>query len=296
MFPPFQFFLAPAVRGLIASQDHLHQLYLGGPRTMDDGLKGNIVKLGDIWISLDETVNGQHHVSHVQRTGVLARGVLYYCKQPAGKALCEQQSDWHLLQERAGVNLTHYSAAVIAQNFSDENGKTLYGVCISAGQLTGSSSDPVLDDDFTFWCSNEVEQNSWVAVLSECLQKQQDWPSKEPRSVMENMLKLVTERHTVQVDVGTGPKSTLGLVVTGVRIVSIVPGSPASLPQKNLLTQKVVRIEVGDCLVNVDGKDVTGDNAPEVLRGNDEVGSLARIRLQKNRVGASEVVEVLIRR
>jgi hypothetical protein len=52
-------------------------------------------------------------------------------------------------------------------------------------------------------------------TLTECMQQQQDWPSTEPRGVMEDMIHLVRDRHIVKVDAGSGPKSTLGLVVTG---------------------------------------------------------------------------------
>ena len=34
--------------------------------------------------------------------GVLARGVLYFCKVAVGAAVCDEQSDWHLLRERTG--------------------------------------------------------------------------------------------------------------------------------------------------------------------------------------------------
>ena len=96
----------------------------------------------------------------------------------------------------------------------------------------------------------------------------------------------------------TGPKSTLGLVVTGIRIVSIVPGAPASMPLRDLRSNGMVKIEVGDSLLDVDGTPVTSDNAPQVLRGADIVGSLARIRLEKRGSGGSPagLIEVKIAR
>ena len=60
----------------------------------------------------------------------------------------------------------------------------------------------------------------------------------------------------------------------------------------------MVKIEVGDSLVDVDGTPVTGDNAPEVLRGSDIVGSLARLRLEKRGGGGGPagLIEVKIAR
>ena len=34
--------------------------------------------------------------------GILARNALYFCKVAAGAAVCDEQSDWHLLRERTG--------------------------------------------------------------------------------------------------------------------------------------------------------------------------------------------------
>jgi hypothetical protein len=45
---------------------------------------------------------------------------------------------------------------------------------------------------------------------------------------LQDMIHGVRDRHIVKIDAGTGPKSTLGLVVTGVRVVSIVPVSKRS--------------------------------------------------------------------
>jgi hypothetical protein len=36
------------------------------------------------------------------RAGILARGALYFCKTVGGQAVCDEQSDWHLLRERSG--------------------------------------------------------------------------------------------------------------------------------------------------------------------------------------------------
>jgi len=38
----------------------------------------------------------------VVRAGILARGALYFCKTVGGQAVCDEQSDWHLLRERSG--------------------------------------------------------------------------------------------------------------------------------------------------------------------------------------------------
>ena len=110
------------------------------------------------------------------------------------------------------------------------------------------------EKSFVFWCQSASEQASWVTVLAECILQPENSP--EPRNVMEDMVRLIRDRHIVSVDVGKGPKSTLGLVVTGVRVVSIVPGAPSSMPLTDIRTNSTVHIEVGDCLIDVDGKNM----------------------------------------
>ena len=61
-----------------------------------------ISKAGAVWVNIDEYDGGQHRLRKVQRHGVLARGVLYYCAPEDGKPLCAEQSDWHWLLGRGG--------------------------------------------------------------------------------------------------------------------------------------------------------------------------------------------------
>jgi hypothetical protein len=61
-----------------------------------------IRKAGTVWVNIDEYDGGQHSLQKVQRHGVLARGVLYYCAPENGTPLCVEQSDWHWLLGRGG--------------------------------------------------------------------------------------------------------------------------------------------------------------------------------------------------
>ena len=108
--------------------------------------------------------------------------------------------------------------------------------------------------------------------------------------VSQDMLMEISNKHHVQLDL-TGPKTTLGLVVTGCKIVSIVPGTSAALPLKDASSGKWVHVEVGDSLIEVDGVQVTADNAPEVLRGSDEVGSYASIVVEKGVHSPSDALD-----
>ena len=47
-----------------------------------------------------------------------------------------------------------------------------------------------------------------------------------------------------------------------------------------------MQIEEGDIVIEVDGVRVTADNAPDVLRGSDEIGSLVDIKIEKGQPGA----------
>lgn len=75
---------------------------------------------------------------------------------------------------------------------------------------------------------------------------------------------------------GSGSRTSVGLVLDGVNISSVVKGSPAA---SNFGGS---RIEPNDVLVSVDGKEVDKDSVLDLLRGTDEPGSQVRLKVRKS--------------
>jgi hypothetical protein len=86
------------------------------------------------------------------------------------------------------------------------------------------------------------------------------------------------KKHAIS-DVGgknSSVRSTVGIVFEATSVAMVVPGGPAFKPSK-----EGKRIEKGDTLKSIDGKDVTPSNLIPLLRGSDVVGSLVKIEVQK---------------
>ena len=99
----------------------------------------------------------------------------------------------------------------------------------------------------------------------------------------------------------SGSRTSVGLVLDGVNISTVVKGSPAASDFGGS------RIEPNDVLVSVDGKEVDKDSVLDLLRGTDEPGSQVRLKVRKSgtmkttfeayprRIDASRIREVATR-
>ena len=74
----------------------------------------------------------------------------------------------------------------------------------------------------------------------------------------------------------SGSRTSVGLVLDGVNISTVVKGSPAASDFGGS------RIEPNDVLVSVDGKEVDKDSVLDLLRGTDEPGSQVRLKVRKS--------------
>ena len=75
-------------------------------------------------------------------------------------------------------------------------------------------------------------------------------------------------------------KSTLGMIIYGLTIDSILPGGPAAACSA---------LDCGDTLMRVDGNNVDGYNFQELLRGSDQPGSLVTLTIRKGEPSAVHV-------
>ena len=74
----------------------------------------------------------------------------------------------------------------------------------------------------------------------------------------------------------SGARTSVGLVLDGTNIASVVKGSPAAGEFDGN------RIEPNDFLVSVDGKKADKDTVLDLLRGTDEVGSHVTLKIRKH--------------
>ena len=208
----------------------------------------------------------------VRKIAVLSARVLYHHAPPPAGSGAHAASDWCAQRQRGAHALVRCTAVDASGVEDDGSGQRLYGFYIVCENKR-----------FDFYAESEVQRSLWLQSIfkaSAAAAAATADAVDESRSAMEDMLRKIARKHAVQIDV-EGPQSTLGIVVTGVRVVSVVPGSPAALPHRERRYGHAVLIEPGDTLLQVDGVPITAENAPELLRGSDEVGSLACIRLEK---------------
>ena len=85
-------------------------------------------------------------------------------------------------------------------------------------------------------------------------------------------------------------RTSVGLVLDGTTISAVIKGSPASAADVGGCS-----IEANDCLVSVDGTDVDGETALEMLRGDDEIGSVVSVQIRKGAESGATFVASLCR-
>ena len=76
-----------------------------------------------------------------------------------------------------------------------------------------------------------------------------------------------------------GVKSTVGIVFENNTVAMMVPGGPAYKPLNSGGLQGQ-RIDKGDQIVKIDGKEVTSGNLIPLLRGRDVIGSPVTVEIQ----------------
>jgi chromosome segregation ATPase len=116
-------------------------------------------------------------------------------------------------------------------------------------------------------------QNTVLAVM---LQNPTTSTEDELSGLQEKLIRSSSVNSTSSDDDGlsaSGARTSVGLVLDGTKIASIVKGSPAAGD---------VRIEANDCIMTVDGQKVDKNSVLNLLRGTDELGSLVRLKLRKH--------------
>ena len=92
----------------------------------------------------------------------------------------------------------------------------------------------------------------------------------------EAMLTQLREKHQIKETKVLPARSTVGIVLEGTVVNIVVPGSPSYL--KNADSE---RIEPGDVILAIDGKEVTKKDIIPSLRGSDSPGSTVKITVLK---------------
>jgi hypothetical protein len=248
--------------------------------------------------------------------------------ETSARALVRSQRFWESLcrdaHARTGIDLARHCSIGASQHVADKNGVKLFGFCIfrqGTPQDQGGESRR-----FFFWCESQEDRNTWLFCLSHNIQccKAGVTSSRKAlsmhaiiteliRVVRNNALHTTSElppnadvvsSHATSVPTkadGANPrqKTTVGFTVeteshglhgerVRVRIARIEFGSEASMALMCLRSHEFERIQVGDVLLAVDGVKVTADNISLLLHGNDTIGSLVTLLLERDSNTANE--------
>ena len=124
-------------------------------------------------------------------------------------------------------------------------------------------------DHLTAWNSPARHQNAPMAVHDHAFWDTALW---ELRSAHQNQLEHEED----------GIRSSVGLVCSGTRVSKILPGSPASKSLRCFHSNEEIQLEVDDEILEVNNETVLADTCTSMLRGDDVVGSMMRIKVRKS--------------
>jgi hypothetical protein len=121
---------------------------------------------------------------------------------------------------------------------------------------------------------------TWVSGLRHTvLALQLQTPAESADAMLSNVREACASKGTARTSSdasASGSRTSVGLVLDGVNISTVVKGSPAASDFGGS------RIEPNDVLVSVDGKEVDKDSVLDLLRGTDEPGSQVRLKVRKS--------------
>jgi hypothetical protein len=121
---------------------------------------------------------------------------------------------------------------------------------------------------------------TWVSGLRHTfLAVQLQNPAESADAMLSNVREACASKGTASTSSNasaSGSRTSVGLVLDGVNISTVVKGSPAASDFGGS------RIEPNDVLVSVDGKEVDKDSVLDLLRGTDEPGSQVRLKVRKS--------------
>lgn len=186
------------------------------------------------------------------------------------------------------------------------------GRCFSAG---GSHS--VLKDDdgnklfsfvvlggherHVFWASSEKERDAWVADIQAVVGEQLDQSLSQSRgddakdraghdhAFWDTSLWELRSFYQAQLeDEKEGCRSSTGLLCSGTRVAYILPGSPADRKVRCVHTNEEFRLGIGDEILEVNNEPVNSESCAAMLRGDDVVGSMFRIKVRKSASASAE--------
>ena len=165
---------------------------------------------------------------------------------------------------------------------TDDTGHKLFSFVILGGQ-----------ERHIFWAESDEERNAWVRDVQAVVGDHMDASLSASRSSAPKMVhdhafwdtvlwELRSAHQTQLEDAKDGIRSSVGLVCSGTRVSKILPASPASKSLRCLHSNEEIQIEVGDEILEVNNEAVLPDSCAAMLRGDDVVGSMMRIKIKKS--------------
>ena len=166
---------------------------------------------------------------------------------------------------------------------TDDDGNKLFAFVVLGGQ-----------ERHVFWAPTEEERDAWVADVQAVVGEQLDQSLSQSRGISNDravhdhafwdtsLWELRSFYQSQLEDTKEGCRSSTGLMCSGTRVAYILPGSPADRKVRCLHTNEEIRLSIGDEILEVNNVQVTPDNCTEMLRGDDVVGSMARIKIRQS--------------
>jgi len=200
------------------------------------------------------------------------RQILFYCTHGEEPLEGETPTWGELEKTRRGGHLLLgrcFSVGASQNVLTDDKGNKLFSFVVLGGQAR-----------HILWADSEEERNAWVkdiqAVVGEHLDAAMPSKSRAAGSPVavhdhhfwDTVLWELRAHHQVELeDQKDGGRSTTGLVCSGTQVLQILPGSPADQEVKCLHTNETISLQVGDEILDVNGKTVLPDDCNEKLRG-----------------------------
>ena len=147
-----------------------------------------------------------------------------------------------------------------------------------------------------FWAESEEERNAWVhdiqavigagdhlTALHSPARHQSPPMAVHDHAFWDTALWELRSAHQIQLEhEKDGIRSSVGLVCSGTRVSKILPGSPASKSLRCFHSNEEIQLEVDDEILEVNNETVLPDTCASMLRGDDVVGSMVRIKVRKS--------------
>ena len=194
---------------------------------------------------------------------------------------------WKVLEKTRRGRHLHlgrcFSAGGSHSVLTDDDGNKLFAFVVLGGQ-----------ERHVFWAPTEEERDAWVADVQAVVGEQLDQSLSQTRGISSDrtvhdhafwdtsLWELRSFYQSQLEDEKEGCRSSTGLMCSGTRVAYILPGSSADRKVRCLQTNEEIRLGIGDEILEVNNELVTPDTCAAMLRGDDVVGSMVRIKIRKH--------------